>query len=71
MTKKQDLALALLRAVVGIVFIAHGYQKLFVWGIHGVAGGFGILDFERLRHSGRGWETRADILRGKQGTGLE
>jgi len=43
MTKKQDLALALLRAVVGIVFIAHGYQKLFQFGIHGVAGMFGQI----------------------------
>lgn len=41
MVRKQELALALLRAVVGIVFIAHGYQKLFVYGIHGVAAGFG------------------------------
>ena len=41
MNKKQEVALGLLRAVVGIVFIAHGYQKLFQFGIHGVAGMFG------------------------------
>lgn len=43
MAKKQELALGLLRAIVGIVFIAHGYQKLFVWGLHGVAGTFGQM----------------------------
>ena len=28
---------ALLRSVIGIVFLMHGGQKFFVWGIHGVA----------------------------------
>jgi len=41
MERKQELALGLLRVTIGIVFLAHGYQKLFVWGIHGVAGTFG------------------------------
>lgn len=43
MERKQDVALGLLRVISGIVFLAHGYQKLFVWGIHGVAGTFGQM----------------------------
>jgi putative oxidoreductase len=39
-TARFDAALAILRLVVGIVFIAHGGQKLFVFGLDGVAGGF-------------------------------
>ena len=37
---RVDAALAILRLVVGIVFIAHGGQKLFVYGIDGVTAGF-------------------------------
>ena len=38
--RRTDLALTLLRLVLGIVFLAHGGQKLFVYGLDGVAGGF-------------------------------
>ena len=38
--QRVGLGLTILRVVVGIIFIAHGSQKLFVFGIPGVIGGF-------------------------------
>ena len=35
-----DIALLILRTVAGVIFIAHGGQKLFVYGLDGVTAGF-------------------------------
>ncbi len=37
---QADIGLALIRVVAGIVFAAHGGQKLFVFGLDGVTGAF-------------------------------
>lgn len=39
----QGWGLTILRIVIGIVFIAHGWQKLFMNGIDGTAGFFGQI----------------------------
>ena len=40
---RVDAATALVRVIAGSVFAAHGAQKLFVWGLEGVAGGFASM----------------------------
>ena len=39
-SSRADIGLAFLRATTGAVFVAHGAQKLFVYGIAGVSGAF-------------------------------
>jgi|tagenome__1003787_1003787.scaffolds.fasta_scaffold20498053_2 putative oxidoreductase len=46
----MDLALLILRLVVGLLFVGHGAQKLFgIWGGHGLAGTAGFFDAIGLR----------------------
>ncbi len=42
-SNRLDLALAVLRVVVGIVFLAHGGQKLFDFGLGGTVDTFGSM----------------------------
>jgi putative oxidoreductase len=41
--RRFDVGIALLRSAIGAVFIAHGGQKLFVYGPAGVSGAFGQM----------------------------
>lgn len=38
--RQLDIGIAILRVLTGTVFIAHGLQKFFMFGLDGVAGGF-------------------------------
>jgi putative oxidoreductase len=40
---RQAWGIALVRGIVGVVFLVHGGQKLFVFGVHNVAGMMGNL----------------------------
>lgn len=42
-TNRPALALTVLRVIIGLVFVVHGYQKVFEMGLGGVGGFFGSL----------------------------
>ena len=42
---KKDSGIAILRVALGVVFLANGCQKVFVYGFHGVEGAFAQMGF--------------------------
>ncbi|MEO8226775.1 MAG: DoxX family protein [Gemmatimonadota bacterium] len=42
-SRRIDAALAVARIILGVIFVVHGYQKIFQFGFAGVIGAFGAM----------------------------